>query len=113
MGLNLTLIPQTETAGTIPGPWLAFARLPLRTQNRELFQRIERIAHPFTDGVWWYGDEGLKQFSTDPYDTPLTYVLARDLKVELECADMVGTDAAIRAFVAAMPPDWRVVLWWC
>ena len=110
MGLKLTLIPQMDT---MSGRMLAFVRLPLRTQDRDLFRKIEQIAHPFTDGVDWYSDGGLEPRDDDPYGTPLTFALASDLARCLEAADLCRTDPAVRAFINAMPPDWRVVLWWC
>lgn len=110
MGLNLTLIPQMDTLG---GRILAFVRLPLLTQDRDLFRQIEQIAHPFLDGVDWYGDSGLESVNTDPYGTPLTYAIAADLAKCLDPADLRRMDPAVRAFINEMPPDWRVVLWWC
>lgn len=114
MSLNLTLIP--EQFRYQPGDeLLAYIRLNLTLQNSDLFRRIEAEASPFGDSVLWYDDEGLETRTADQYDTPLTWIPAPRL-IEILCDGTVtfrGLDVAIIAFVRAMPPTSRVILWWC
>lgn len=96
----------------LSGPLLCHERLSLSHQDYELFDRIKADAVPMTEGVQWYGDEGIEDEKTDPYDAPLTWMPAHTLSRHLKDAPLTGYDAAVRAFIAALPPDTKVVLWW-
>jgi hypothetical protein len=62
--------------------------------------------------VQWYEDEGLKEWKEDPYGQPLTFMLAHTIARHLSAASLHGFDAATLAYLNALPPETRVVLWW-
>lgn len=120
MGIDLTLCP-------IEYPrldsWLGHERISVRRDYR-IFGQIDgfceagahAICHPRPLPEWirfrWYGDDGLEVATEDPYGTPLTYAMTGALcKVSLP-KDATPWNRAVWAFLAALPDDTPVVLWW-
>jgi hypothetical protein len=93
-------------------PLLAFERMRLDWQDYEAFDRLKADAIPFQNGVDWYDDDGLRHTTTDDYGDTLTYVAAHTLTKHLSVVQLRGWDAAVLAFLKALPPDTKVVLWW-
>ena len=94
------------------GPLLAHDRLRMNWQDYDAFDRIKAESVPLPEGVQWYGDEGIENRPDDQYGEPLTYVAAHTLARHLASATLRGWDLAVLAFVKALRPDTRVVLWW-
>ncbi len=94
------------------GPILCFERHNLDWQDYELFDRITAEAVPLVEGVQWYEDEGLELHNKDRYGTPLTYMPAHTIARHLAAVTLRGFDAATLAYLNALPPATRVVLWW-
>lgn len=109
MSVNLTLAFDRHR---LNGALLAHERIGLNWQDYDLFKLIAAEATPITEGVDWYEDEGIKRRFTDPYGDMLTYVTAHALGRHLSGVRLAGWDAAVLAFINALPPDTRVVLWW-
>lgn len=109
MSISLTLVVDQFR---LPGRVLAYNRLRLELQDYRLFDRIKAEAVPLSEGVSWYEDEGLKQRSADPYGSPLTVLTAYAVARHLSGVRLYHWDAAVLAFLNALPPETRVVLWW-
>ena len=109
MSVNLTLA--VDRYG-FNGPILCYERHRLDWQDYEAFDRIKAEAVPLTDGVQWYEDDGLKAWGEDPYGKPLTFMSAHSIARHLSAAPLRGFDAATLAYLKALPPETRVVLWW-
>lgn len=110
MSLNLELIIDRHG---LPGRILAHTCLPLRWQDYDAFDLIKAEAVPLVDGVQRYeDDQGLTDWDTDPYEEPLTFLPAHTIARHLSKAPLRGWDAAVLAFLNALPPATRVVLWW-
>jgi hypothetical protein len=58
-------------------------------------------------------DEGLKWSETDRYGNPLTCTTSVDLKRLRVPADVAPWNRAVLAFLLALPPEARIVLYWC
>lgn len=58
-------------------------------------------------------DAGLTWTETDRYGQPLTYTTPADLRRLKVPADLTPWNAAILAFIRALPEDTRVILFWC
>lgn len=110
MSTNLTLV--FDRYGCERDSLLAFERMRLDWQDYDAFDRLKSDAIPFVNGVDWFGDEGLEHSTTDDYGFPLTYVSAHTLAQHLSQESLRGWDAAALAFLKALPPDTKVVLWW-
>jgi len=110
MSINLTLV--FERYGINRDSLLAFERMRLDWQNYDAFDRLKADAIPLPIGVDWYDDEGLRHSTTDEYGAPLTYVSAHTLANHLSSAPLRGWDAAALAFLKALPPDTKIILWW-
>lgn len=110
MSVNLTLA--FDRYGT-KWPTLCYERHRLGWQDSEAFDRLKADAVPLRDGVQWYGDEGLEERKEDPYGQPLTFMSAHTIARHLGAAPLRGFDAATLAYVKALPPETRVILWWC
>lgn len=120
MGIDLTLCPEKYQSST----WfLAYDRLSLMSDYRvfdqlEGFEYYEKTsglrAHPLPPnaGFDWYGDEGIEQLTEDAYGTPLTFMYAKDLSTLDIPDDTSDWNKAVFAFVKALDPDTRIVLWW-
>jgi len=104
--------------------WLCYDRLGLN-RNYELFAQIdeEKSRMPAIEAVCdpkdipqgkrvhWYGDDGLKTITEDPYGCGLTYVDAREF-ANVEPGETGDWNKAVLAFLKALPPETPIVLWW-
>lgn len=109
MSVHLTLVfDQYGLAGRIP----AYTRMSLEWQDYDAFDRIKAEAVPLSNGIDWYDDDGLEERRDDQYGEPLTFLPAHAVARHLSAAPLRCWDAAVLAFVKALPPDSRVVLWW-
>lgn len=110
MSISLTL---AFDVFRISGPILCTTRQALSFSCMQTFWRIANAAIPLPDGVKWFDDQGLRLYFTDPRGDPLTFInaltLSRLLETELLLNDF---DLATLAYLKAIPPDTRVVLWW-
>jgi len=119
MGLDLTVAPMRYHTMNW---WLAFDRLRLDC-DYDLFSQIGPCSRgrykpitlplPLPAGTKfdWYEDESVKTKTEDPYGVPLTYLPAaafRDMILE----GVSDWNKAVLVFLAALPPDTPVVLWW-
>jgi hypothetical protein len=110
MGVDLTLIPDRFDNG----PWLAYERLSLDMRHYELWGRLRAIATPMEKPLFWYGDEGCSNTTTDADGENLTFVLAYHMCKELEEVGeeyFTPWDKAVLAFLQALPPQKRIVLY--
>jgi hypothetical protein len=79
---------------------------------------IRLVKDYFPKGVHWYDDEGLQYIKTDPYGADLTFTSAGNLtEVFGEIAEGPGAqfmdwDRAVVAFIATLPADTDVLLYW-
>lgn len=73
------------------------------------------LVHPLPEGlkVGHYEDEGLKFDEVDRYGKPLTFTTSADLKNLHPPDDLAPWNVAVLAFLKALPPDTRLVLFWC
>jgi hypothetical protein len=101
------------------GELLPTATLRLDRDPRLLGQ-LEALASPclvraLPDGlkVGHYEDEGLTYTTTDRYGHPLTYTTPTDLRRLRVPEDIAPWNHAVLAFLLALPPDFRIVLFWC
>lgn len=109
MSLNLTLA--FDRYG-FDGPILCYERHRLDYQNDDWFDQIKAEALPLPDGVRWYDDDGLETATEDCYCESLTFMSAGVIARHLSTRALHGFDAAVLAYVKALPPETRVVLWW-
>jgi hypothetical protein len=121
MGMDLKLLPIRSRGSDV---WFVHDGLRME-RDTAIFEQIASAHFPTDEGqvptypigplarVTFAEDPKDREYSLDAYRRPLTYALARDL---VQCVIM-GTTApwnrAIWAFLAALPGDTVVVLWWC
>lgn len=74
-----------------------------------------RLVRPLPAGlsVGSYEDAGLRYTTADRYGNPLTYTTSADLAGLAVPDDLAPWNRAILAFLFALPPDARIVLFWC
>jgi hypothetical protein len=58
-------------------------------------------------------EEGLKWEEVDRSGVPLTFTTSAELRRLRVPADLSPWNRAVLAFLLALPPDARVVLYWC
>lgn len=110
MGIDLTLSPAQYGSGTSSD--LADTRVSL-DRDYALFDQIKALPSWLTRfPLYWYGDDGVNLRSTDPYGDPLRYVCAVEFAAIKPADDATAWNRAAIAFLAALPPDTRVYLWW-
>jgi hypothetical protein len=63
--------------------------------------------------VGHYEDDGLKFHEKDRYGQPLTYTTPERLQSLRNLEDIGDWNRAVLAFVLALPPGTRIVLYWC
>lgn len=63
--------------------------------------------------VGHYEDEGLKFDQNDRYGKPLTFTTPEQLQVLPLLEEMSDWNRAALAFLLALPPGTRIVLYWC
>lgn len=116
MALDLTLGVIDPCGGAGHEPDL-YTRVPVSCRmanhvySEQLLARLPTTAAPT---VKWYGDDGLLAVTRDPYGSPLVMSRAGELAPVLQAAVEPDKpwDAASAAFVAAMPPETQIVLWY-
>lgn len=123
MGIDLTLCPFRHH----PGPWtwhLAYDRMSLHRdyqifgqidKNMGRAEKIKVVCDPqrLPPGVrfTWYGDEGIKDETENPYGDTLTYVEAFELaKVKVD--NTSDYNKAVFTMIRALEPRTPIVLWW-
>jgi hypothetical protein len=101
------------------GEMLSTARLRFDRDMRLLVQLEGQatpcLVHPLPEGlnVGVYQDDGLKFTVTDRTGQPLTYTTPADL-LRLQVPDDIAPwNRAILSFLVALPPNTRIVLYWC
>ncbi len=117
MGLDLTVLAShfRERRGEfLPTAILRFDR------DAALFGQLARDAspsfvHPLPDGLkaGYYEDTGLTYVDADRYGQRLTYTTPADLQRLRVPDDLAEWNRAILAFLMALSPDARLVLYWC
>jgi hypothetical protein len=60
-----------------------------------------------------YDDEGLKFYAVDRYGRPLTFTTPSDLQNLHAPDDLSPWNRAVLSFLLTLPPDTRLVLYWC
>lgn len=112
MGIDLTLgVPKYDT---LDAP-LVSERFRLDVRNHELFDALKEISTPLPQGVNWFFDEGLETVATDSYDEPLTFATAAQVVKQYEryeTGKITEWDTAVLAFLKAVRPDRKVILYW-
>jgi hypothetical protein len=73
------------------------------------------LVHPLPEGlkVGHYEDEGLKYEATDGHGDALTFTTPSELRNLRVPDDISPWNRAVLAFLWALPPDARVILYWC
>jgi len=73
------------------------------------------LVHHLPEGlkVGHYEDEGLRFDEVDQYGEPLTYTTPARLQALRTIEDMSEWNKATIAFLLALPPNTRIVLYWC
>ena len=73
------------------------------------------LVQPLPDGlkVGHYEEEGLRYDETDRYGNPLTYTTPEQLRALRLLGEVSNWNRAVLAFLLALPPATRVVLYWC
>lgn len=115
MSLSLTLIFENAPIfGTRNNKVLGYDRMHLGDVGRDLEVIMRDVSTPLGIPLWAYGDEGLRLVTEDPYGTPLTFVTAHQLAKAhfTEYIGEPGWKPALKAFVGALPPTTRIILWW-
>jgi hypothetical protein len=72
------------------------------------------LVRPLPDGlkVGCYEDQGLRFVNTDRYGKTLTYTTPGELRQIVVPEDTAGWNRAALAFLLALPPGTRIVLYW-
>jgi hypothetical protein len=101
------------------GEFLATATLRLDRDPRLLAQLAPDaepcLVHPLPEGlkVGHYEDEGLKYDEVDRYGNSLTFTTPVNLRCLRLPDDLSDWNRAVLSFLLALPPDARVILFWC
>jgi hypothetical protein len=72
---------------------------------------VQRLPDGLTVGV--HEDAGLRFVLVDRYDRPLTCTTPEDIRRLVVPNDTAPWNRAIISFLLALPPDARIVLYWC
>lgn len=72
---------------------------------------VDRLPDGLTVGV--HEDTGLRFVATDRYQRPLTFSTPEALRRLMVPDDTAPWNRAIVAFLLELPPDARIVLFWC
>ena len=111
MGVALILRPFKHYLSANGTP-LLYESLRL-DRDGALFDAIERAPSFAVPQVEVYEDDGLRVRGTTPYGEPVRYALAGELaRAGSEPADLSPWNAAVVAFLRALPADLPVYLWW-
>jgi hypothetical protein len=73
------------------------------------------LVRPMPEGlrVGHYEDEGLQFSEQDRYGHPLTFTTPADLQQLRIFDDLSPWNRAVLTFLLALPPETRVILYWC
>ena len=117
MGLDLTVLAshfRDRRGEMLPTATLRFDR------DAALFAQLAADATPclvdqLPDGltVGVHEDAGLRYTMTDRYDQPLTFTTPQNVRRMVIPNDTAEWNRAILSFLAALPDDARIVLYWC
>lgn len=109
MGIDLILYPvECET------PLLSFSHTMLRCDGqRSLFDVIAELkTRPAPEDFSTYRDEGYGAIEFDPYGDALTYIRAGELVKAAAGIELYPRNAAAWAYLAALDPQTKIVLYW-
>jgi hypothetical protein len=117
MGIDLKILASNfrERRGEL----LSTASLRLDRDPRllSLFSKdaIPCLVQPLPPGlkVGHHEDEGLKFDESDRYGEPLTFTTPERLKKLPSLGEISDWNRAALAFILALPPETRLVLYWC
>jgi hypothetical protein len=117
MGVDLEVLAShfRERRGELlPTATMRFDRDP-RLLGQLDAQASPCLVRPLPDGlkVGRYEDQGLAYAATDRYGKPLTFTTPADLGRLRVPEDIAEWNRAVLAFLLALPPDTRIVLFWC
>lgn len=110
MGVDLTLLPDVPRRSDVT-PFLRDSLCLDR--DCSLWRMVEAASSHEAGEVTVITEDGWRKVTTTPYGAPLHYVLAGDLAAAVAGADTSPWNAAVLAFVAALPADVPIYLWWC
>ncbi len=73
------------------------------------------LVQPLPKGikVGHYEDDGLRFDENDRYGQPLTFTTPEELESLRHLEDIAQWNRAVLAFLLALPPETRIVLYWC
>jgi hypothetical protein len=117
MGVDLKVL--TSQFRERRGEFLATATLRLDRDSALLSQLSTGskpcLVHPLPADlkVGHYEDEGLKYETVDRHGAPLTYTTPAELQKLRLLDDVSPWNRAELAFLLALPPEARVILYWC
>lgn len=109
MEINLTLVFVKSSQHRLPV--LGYHRVSMDIRDIELFNHLRLVSWRLDVPVQWYGDDGIKELTTDDNDSPLKWLLAGELARNISGIVRTRWDKAVLAFLEALPTDTRVVLW--
>lgn len=101
------------------GEFLATATLRLERDSGLLAQlaidAVPSLAQPMPKGlkVGHYEDDGVKFDEVDRYGNPLTFTTPEALRSLPIPPDLSPWNQAVLAFLLTLPPETRIVLYWC
>jgi hypothetical protein len=75
-------------------------------------QRSRARANPMPGPCRIYGDNGIETRKDDSYGEPLTWSTAGELARAMKDVDTSHRNKAIVAYLAALPPEYPIVLYW-
>jgi hypothetical protein len=111
MALNLTLI--FDRFSQRGGPILSTNKLAFDYVQASLADELHPFSVPLSEPVHWLEDgSDSSPRKTDMYGDPLHFVSATHLVPKLAVIAKTPWEKAVVAFVGALPPDARVILWW-
>jgi hypothetical protein len=117
MGIDLKVFASHFREGR--GEFLATATLRLDRDPRLLAQLAPESepclvrALPAGLKVGHYEDEGLRWDGMDRQGRPLTFTTPEELRRLRVPDDLIEWNRAVLAFLLALPPNARIVLYWC
>ena len=117
MGIDLKILASNfrERRGEL----LSTASLRLdrdpRLQSLLSKEAVPSIVQPLPEGlkVGHYEDDGLKFSDADRYGQPLTFTTPKLIESLRVVEEMSDWNRAVLAFLFALPPETRIVLFWC
>lgn len=117
MGIDLKILASNlrERRGEL----LSTASLRLDRDPRLLSllskEAVPCLVQPLPAGlkVGHYEDDGLKFAEKDRYDQELTFTTPEQLQGVREIEEISEWNRAVLAFLFALPPDTKIVLFWC